>query len=164
LIREFSIREYLKNYDLIGTLQHDRDGKELDYIWIGSTFMNLKKLPNPNKLNFDITFVNNTFLDSGGSTYYYLKDNPKARIKKCVRVPVSALPRNDVQKLKQLGFNNNDISFLIETLTCKFEEQSFLSIEYHLDNHFLHYGWSRYHDGTDSKSIMFKKFLDSILS
>ena len=164
LIKEFSIRESLKKYDFIGAIQTDRKGKGLEYIWIGLSFFNIKKIPNPQTLNFDLNFINNTFLDSGGSTYYYLRDNPNLKLKKYYRKPITSLPRNDEQKLKQSGFTNNEIRFLKNSLDCQLKETSFLSVELHLDNHFLHYSWSRNSDGSDCKSKLFQDFFSNILS
>ncbi|MFA6491217.1 MAG: hypothetical protein WCW33_00095 [Candidatus Babeliales bacterium] len=166
LIRAFSIREYLYNHDLIGTLQSDRRDNGLTYIWIGLSFFNLNKLPNPKTFNFDLTFVNEAFLDSGGSTYWYLKDNPYARVKTYKRVPLSALPREDGGKLRKLGFSQKEISFLEKTLSCPAcnHEFSYLAVEFHIDNHFLHYAMGRKSTDSDAKSILFKKFLSDILT
>ncbi|MFA5306189.1 MAG: hypothetical protein WC365_01950 [Candidatus Babeliales bacterium] len=165
LIRDFSIREYMQDHDLIGTVQHDRKNKGLEYIWIGLSFFNLKKLPNPMALNFDLTYANGTLLDSGGNTYWYLKDNPKVRVKKYSRIPLSALPRESSERLHELGFSQKKISFLIKTLSCPEcnHEEPFLAVEFHIDHHFLHFASGRYSQPSDDKSILFKDFLDDIL-
>ena len=164
LIKEFSIREYLKNYDFIGSIQTDREGKGLEYIWIGLTFLNIKNLPNVKDLNFDLTFINGTFLDSGGSTYYYLKNNHRIRIKKYFRTPISMVPIGDEQQLKNLGFTTKEISFLNKTLNCQLSKHPFVSEEFHLDNHFLHYSWSRNADSSDCKAKLFQDFFNDILN
>jgi hypothetical protein len=166
LIRDFSIRKHLQNHDLIGTLQYTCNGKGPDYIWIGLSFFNLNKLPNPRTLNFDLTFVDGILLDSGGSTYWYLKDNPNARVKKYQRIPLSALPRNDGGKLRKLGFSQKEIAFLEKTLSCPAcnHERPFLAVEFHLDNHFLHFASGRYSKSSDAKSILFRNFFNDILT
>jgi hypothetical protein len=167
LIRDFSIREYLKKHDLIGTLQYTCDGKGPDYIWIGLSFFNLNKLPSPRTLNFDLTYVDEILLDSGGSTYWYLKDNPSARAKKYQRIPLSALPREDGEKLRQLGFSQKEISFLERTLSCpacNFEIPNHIAVDFHMDNHFLHFAQGRLSKPSDAKSILFKNFLNDILT
>jgi hypothetical protein len=166
LIKEFSLREYLSNYDFIGAVQTDREAKGIEYIWIGAAFFNVKKLPNIKTLSFDLTFVNETWLDSGGRTYYYLKNNPDIRIKKYYRQPITDLPRNDKQKLKKLGFSQKEIRFFKRSLDCSFDSTPFLTTEFHIDNHFLHYANSRSKNKSyqKAKTKLFNDFFNDILS
>jgi hypothetical protein len=78
LIKEFSIRNYLKDFDLAGL---DQIRGSINYLWIGLVFLNMATMPNKNTLNFNCGAVENTQTDSGGYTYYYLKNNPNARTK-----------------------------------------------------------------------------------
>ena len=164
LIKDFSIREYLKDYDFIGSMRGDRENKGLEYVWIGLCFFNIKKLPNAKTLNFDLTFVDGTLLDSGGSTYYYLKNNPNVRLKKYYKTPISKLPRDDEEKLKQLGFGNNEIDFLKKSLKLTLPKDDYLLTEFHMDNHFLHYAWSSVSGNSDYKATLFKDFFNKILN
>lgn len=113
LTREFSVRAALNEYDLIGAIQTDRDGLGIEYLWIGLCFFNIKKLSNKKTLCFDLTYLNNKiFLDSGGSTYYYLHNNPDVPVKKYNRMPLGTLPRHDTTQLELMGFSQKEIRFL----------------------------------------------------
>lgn len=78
LIREFSIKKYMKNYDLAGQWQI-RDN--INYLWIGLVFLNMATMPNKNTINFGLGKIENSQTDSGGYTHYYLKNNPNARVR-----------------------------------------------------------------------------------
>lgn len=78
LIKEFSIRDYMKGYDIAG-LHQSRE--HVNYLWIGLAFLDMKTLDNKQTLRFDCGIVDNIITDSGGFTYYYLKNNPTMKIK-----------------------------------------------------------------------------------
>lgn len=80
LIKEFSIRDYLKGYDLFGVHQK-RD--HIDYLWIGLVFLNMGTMPQKNTINFGCGAIGNTVVDAGGFSHYYLKNNPEARVAYC---------------------------------------------------------------------------------
>ncbi len=78
LVREFSIKEYMKDYDLAGQWQ-SRDN--IEYLWIGLVFLNMATMPNKNTINFGLGRIENSQTDSGGYSYFYLKNNPSVRVK-----------------------------------------------------------------------------------
>lgn len=162
LIREFSIRDQLKNYDLVGAIQTDRDDRGYEYIWIGLSFFDPTKLPNKRMLNFDLTWIDNVFLDSGGSTYYYLQNNPKVPIQKYYRLPIDTLPREDEEKLRNRGFTPQEICFLKQMAYYE-PEHPFVSTEFHLDKHFIHYAFSRTSSTSQKKAQIFQDFFNGIL-
>lgn len=163
LTRNFSIREALKDKDIISAVQTDRDGLRIEFLWIGLCFINIKNLPHKETLCFDLHFHNDKiFLDSGGSTYYYLNNNPTVIVKKYYRLPIASLPRNDKEKLEALGFNQEEVCFL-QNMSSHQEESAFVSLEFHFDKHFLHFSFSRYNGSTDQKSKACKTFLTKIL-
>lgn len=164
LTREFSLREALKNNNVIGAVQTDRDGIGIEYMWIGLCFFNIKNLPNKETLSFDLHFHNDRiFLDSGGSSYYYLKNNPEVSVKKYYRLPIASLPRNDKAQLESMGFFPKEVSFL-QNMADYVAENRFVSVEYHIDNHFIHFSWSRSSETTDNKSKLFENYLNDILA
>lgn len=77
LVKEFSIRDYMQNLDLAGYL---RTRETVKYLWIGLVFLNMATMPNKKTINFNCGYVENTLVDSGGYTYYYLRDNPQAKV------------------------------------------------------------------------------------
>lgn len=104
LVKDFSIRKYLKGYHLAGFHRPCKDfdcghncEKEhpnysgIEHIWIGLVFIDMAHLPHKEILNFNCGKVwceNNITmnLDSGGYTYYYMKYVPTAKIKKIERI------------------------------------------------------------------------------
>lgn len=138
-------------------------GAGIEYIWIGLSFFNIKNLPNRKTLCFDLHYHNNKiFLDSGGSSYYYIQNNPKVPVKKYYRRGIVSLPRNDKAQLEAIGFSPKEVCFL-QSMAEYQAESSVYAMEYHMDYHFIHFSWSIYYDGTDNKSKLFKKYLSDIL-
>lgn len=78
LVREFSIKEYMKDYDLAGQWQAREN---IHYLWIGLVFLNMATMPNKNTIDFGLGRIENSQTDSGGYTHFYLKNNPSARVK-----------------------------------------------------------------------------------
>lgn len=80
LIRSFSIVDYLKDYDVSAVAQWRGANGKIKYLWNGIMFFNMRTLPNKLSLNFNCGSIMGNHTDTGGFTYYYLKDNPNARI------------------------------------------------------------------------------------
>ncbi len=80
LIKEFSIEDYMKDYDLSAVAQWRGSMGAIKYIWNGIMFFNMETLPNKQTLNFNCGSINGNHTDTGGFTYYYLKENPNIRI------------------------------------------------------------------------------------
>lgn len=78
LIKDFSLEEYLKGYDISG-LSQIYGGKK--YMWIGIVFLDMRTLPNKKTLRFDCGRVDGTWLDAGGYSHTYLKNNPEAKVR-----------------------------------------------------------------------------------
>jgi hypothetical protein len=163
LIRDFSIRDAMKDYDFLCSLQSDVHGKGVRYIWIGLFFVDLHKIPNPRSLNFDIACINGVFLDSGGSTYNYLKANPSLRIKKSKIVPLLSLCRTAQEKLIELGYSEDETYLLTQLGKIPLDKRHILLPEFHFETHFLHQSQSRYSGKTDPISNLFRNFLNRIL-
>jgi glycosyltransferase involved in cell wall biosynthesis len=80
LIRDFSIERYLEGYDLSAVGQWRGPMGCIHYLWNGIMFFNMNTLLNKRTINFNCGSVHGNLTDTGGYTYYYLKDNPQAKI------------------------------------------------------------------------------------
>lgn len=144
LIRPLNITELMKDCDIRAVM---RGAEKIDYIWPGFSIFNMNKLPNKKTLNFNFGLIDGKRVDSGGYTYFYLKDNPSVKIKivdelwsyqlfcqdRFVPAHVLNIDTPYDQQIKQLlllGFNDKEIKFL---------QKKPDTIEFLLDKHFLHY-------------------------
>jgi hypothetical protein len=74
-IRPLSIVKLMQNRDIVSVMRHAWDGSpEVTHLWPGLTFLSMNRLPNKEKLNFRVGVINGHIVDSGGQTYYYLKE------------------------------------------------------------------------------------------
>lgn len=163
LIRPFSIRELCNTNDLVGVVREDRAGKGLEYIWIGLAFFNPIKLPDIKSFSFNLTWVNNIFLDSGGSTHLYMKNHPHLIIQKYKPLLITELSKKTSAELQSQGFYPHEIKF-IEQMQFYAAEATYSQAEFNFDGTFLHYSWSRSTGPTSHKSQVFKNFLNTILA
>jgi len=84
LIQPFSIREYLKGYDIAGLWQgrsKDPSSPSVQYLWIGIVFMNMATLPDIQTIDFNCGFVGDVPVDVGGQTYHYLHNHPDVKVR-----------------------------------------------------------------------------------
>ncbi len=155
LVKDFSIRNYLADYDLAGIKQG------IGYLWIGLTFLDMRTMPNRSSLNFNCGRVDNVPVDAGGHTYCYLRDNLAVR----GRYFAQCIVRPDIQNEQLLAehkFNKKDIKFI---MGCPYG----INIEYMLDNNFLHYrggtNWDNksasYHN---NKTLLLNTYMNDLLS
>lgn len=141
LIREFSIRECMENFDIAG-LEAYRE--HVKYLWPGLIFLDMRTMPNKETIRFECAMIDGICTDSGGSTHYYIKNNPEARIKyfdkivypdnffceDCVQNNYSICNHN-VTKMRELSFSDPLITLCT---SCRN-----YSMEIYLQNTFLHY-------------------------
>ena len=121
LVREFSFRNYLNNYDLAGIKQG------MGYLWIGFMILNIPNLPNIATFNVNCGRVNNIPVDAGGHSYHYLHDNPDIKAKYFAQ----SYPRHfNSDELLKKHFDQTAINFILSKPP---------NIEYMLDLCFLHY-------------------------
>lgn len=155
LVKEFSIREYMKGYDLVGIKQG------IGYLWIGLAFLNMGTMPNKRTIDFNCGRIGDKTVDAGGYTYCYLRNNPEARVRyftQCIVQP--SMQNKDL--LCSCNFNEKDINFI---MSCPYG----INIEYMLENHFLHYrggtNWDEkpgsYHH---SKTSLINMYINNLLS
>lgn len=174
LIREFSIREYLKNFDLAGQLVTRYSQHNVYYVWAGIAFLDMRTMPNKNTINFDPAIIENVPTDSGGSTYYYLKQNPEARVKYFDDIIFlddffcdSCKESNQISCAHNIDIMKNlDFSEPLIELTTYCQNYS---IEIYLQNTFLHYRAGSNWTGDSSNFILQKthcvnNFINEILA
>ena len=172
LIKPFSIRETIENYDIFASCQTDYFQRGYEYAWIALCFFKPFNLPNKNDFHFDFVVHNyykdpflgegNWFihLDSGAQTYFYLKDNPSVNYKLLQKTQIHTLVSKNTQELEQLNFNPLEISFIENIKNCRGDE--FVSTEFHFNNAFLHIGRSR--NMSFDETVTYEKFFENILN
>lgn len=80
LIRPFSIGQYLGEDHIAAVGQWRGSMGCIHYLWNGLLFFNMTTLPHKRSLNFNCGSIEGNHTDTGGFTYYYLKENPQARV------------------------------------------------------------------------------------
>lgn len=164
LVKNFSIRQTLRDFDIVGGMQTDRIGKNLKYIWIGLAFFKLNTLPKKEMFNFNISWIDNAFLDAGGNTYNYLKNNPTVTTKMHKGIQVKELANLEKATLIPLNLSLAELEFLHNMKKYyQSNKEYFPPVEYYMNNCFIHYGWSRLTNSSHPKSKVFKEFFDALL-
>lgn len=172
LIREFSISRYLQDGDLAGVAQWRGSEGVVKYLWNGIMFFNMETLPNKNTLNFNCGSILGNHTDTGGYTYYYLRDNPEAKL----RFMVDQLDFTDGEFILN-SYDGEKREFLDEDQAFKKikspEVIAFLSerpddVQFFLDFAILHYRRAGNYHGKShkyhkEKTEQLSRFLESIL-
>lgn len=141
LIKEFSIKEYMQDYDIAGQWQN-RDN--INYLWIGLVFLNMATMPNKTTINFDLGRIENSQTDSGGFTHYYLKNNPTTRVRWFDNIVYLAdLTCNNCKKNKtpicyHLTSTMKELEFSNPLIYLAYLSRNSIS-EVYLKNTFFHY-------------------------
>ncbi len=112
-------------------------------------------------MNFSPMPINDKPLDTGGHLYYYLQNNPLIRVKIYGDTQINQLPK-DYAELKALGFDNITCDFILKS-----DPNDTHCMQFHVDNHFLHYraasNWMHKDDEYHTmKSAYVFKYLDAI--
>ncbi len=110
LVKDFSIREYMKNCDLAGVSQTRPNGVE--YIWNGLAFFDMRTLPNKNLIDFNCGEVNRTPVDVGGQMHHYLKKTPDARVRFMQQDYVANHASKSETELEHMGFSSPMVRFI----------------------------------------------------
>ncbi len=145
LVKPFSIKEFMKNYDLAALAQQRGP---IQYLWIGLAFLNMKTMPNKTTIDFNCGKINGINVDTGGYTHYYLQNNPAAYVHRmnqiytqtfacdaCCQNQYAAACTHNTDILQQCGFNQNWIKFLQSSPTTGYRQAY---MEFLLDQTFLH--------------------------
>lgn len=146
-INDFNFNEYLGENDICAI--HQRR-EHVEHLWNGIVIMKSSKLPDKNNLDFRLGTVEGVRTDTGGKTYYWLKNNPDLKIKW-----IEHTGHLDVSKSEILPAN----------IRADYKpEYCFQFIEHAV----LHYragsNWEkRPKDFVDGKKAYFNKLLDELL-
>ena len=133
LIKQFNIKEYLQNYDLIAWYQdREGNGKKVIYMAPSLVFMDMRTLPNKRTINFEGGNIEGLPCDVGGQMYYYFKNNPTLKMKFYGIESTADLPKNEAT-LKSMGFNQNDIQFVLSL------KKRYAGFDFHGDKNFMHF-------------------------
>ncbi len=164
LVRPFNINEFMKDLDIASVYKGASDDKKsVGYLVPLLTMLNMSKLPDKRTLDFSCGEANGFLLDTGGLTYYYLKNHPNlktywfdefygwqlfcpeeyAKHREDKTTPVT----QQIQKLKSLGFNDKEIKFL---------QKKPSTFSYQFNNNFFHFRGGSNYDNF-SKDFMSKK-------
>ena len=174
LIRPFSIVDELEQWDIISAMRGADNN--VSYLWPGLMIFAMNKLPNKRTMNFNCGMANGAIVDSGGHTYYYLKNNPTIKLQIIYElfgyqlfcpdrfVPEHLIdrttpPEQQTRKLKEMGFNEKEIKFL---------QKKPHTIHFLFNQHFLHYRAGSNYDNQPksfdhNKMELINEFLDDIL-
>ncbi|MBY0110252.1 MAG: hypothetical protein K2X90_04025 [Candidatus Babeliaceae bacterium] len=156
LIKEFSIREYMKNCQLAGIEQKRH---HVDYLWNGIVFFDMPNLPSKKEIDFNCGKVDGIPVDVGGQIYHYLKKHPNLSVKYINQWHTDDFTENHDTLIKN-GLNEKTLSFY----DIKIPNAVFI-----LDSTFLHYqsgtNWNR--NSPEYHRTKFKKleaFINHIIS
>lgn len=157
LVEEFSIREYMKGYDLAGLPQ--TRAQDVLYIWNGLVFFDMRTIPNKSMINFNCGEVNKVPVDVGGQMHHYLKQTPKCRYRFISQDYVTNHASKSEEELKKLLFNDPMITFIQANPPL---------VELYVEHAFIHYrcgtNWDRkpasYHQ---HKTRIFDNLISTIL-
>ena len=198
LINYFSIRKFLAGYDIASFLRKCSDSPRhnckkihpnhptIEYLWIGLIFLDMRTLPNKEIFNVHrepVLLDNHKLinLDSGGYTYYYLRENPQVAIKRIQRINLKEMlckqcikQKNETcshntQSLLELGLSSQIIN-LTQTIPFDMREgQSHRGVELFEGETFFHYkAGSNYTMQSQSfcerKLKIFNDFINTILT
>lgn len=142
LIKEFSIRDAMKNYDIAGVKQGDL----VNYLWIGLVFMDMRSMPNKKTITFNCGNINGVNVDTGGTSHYYLKNNPTLRVNYLDTTYTHLVPQ-DAESLQTLGHSPEFIRFILNDP----------GMQFHCNNTFLHHGAGTNWCGSPSAQLAHKK-------
>lgn len=183
ITRRISIEKYVGNNDIVAVfrgaefLRGPQAGKGgLSYLWPGLCILNMKQLPEKEKLNFNCGWVEGAHTDSGGHTYYYLQAHPELKRRdvteifsyrlfgadRFARLPADTkTPVNEkIAKFKEMGFIEPEINFLLKLPH---------TISFLLDNHILHFRAGTNYDNQSAhyenlKMQQINDFINEVLS
>ncbi len=154
-IRPVSLREYLKDYDIVG-IQKLISTENVDYLWVPFIAFDVRRLPDKDDLKFHVDIIENKLYDTGAHTYHYLRNHPEVRVRKILGYSSTSFYSMPPEEIEKFGFKPHEIEF-IKTLPWP------QCVEIHMDQHFLHFGASSFGlEGHDVKSEHVKNFLNKI--
>lgn len=186
LVKPFSVTEYMQDHHISGFLRYSQftgslqEDTQISYFWPPLIIINMPILPNKIDFNVNVGFVApDRWVDTGGFTYFYMKNNPHLKIKFLNIIGLNAVPNDlhllftlvhspyytqdqckDVNLLRSLKFDDDQINFIT---------QGPINIQYFLNNKFIHYMSASNYDKKSSfwhelKTSLFNNYISKLLS
>lgn len=108
LTKEFSIREYLGEYEISSITRKWTVWPHLDVVPSAELiFFNVPKLPNPKSLIFKPGFISYRYIDTFQFIQFYLNSNPSVKFKEMNEFTLKSLAkRNNTEDLFKMGFSS----------------------------------------------------------
>jgi len=150
LVAEFDLRQYMSGYDIAAVKQvrgHVR------YMWNGLMFFNIPTLPSIDHMNFMCGLIDGVATDVGGFLYYWIRENPHARVR-------------NILHTSHIYSGNNNLACLPQKVLERYNEDYRFEL---YERAFLHYGrgsnWDRmnrlYHR---NKTELTRYFVESAMA
>ena len=156
LVKEFSFRNHVKEYDIAAT----KSGWA-GWLWIGYLVLDMRTLPEKRSFNVNCGQVDDKPVDAGGHTLYYLRNHPTINVKYVSNCHITG-PITDKSHLNRLGCNECDARFLSKV-------PSGINLEYIHQSTFLHYrggtNWDQKSSGYHAhKTSLLQQYVSDLLS
>lgn len=162
-VRPISLRSLIADNDIVGIKKYVVEDK-LDYLWVVFILFNPETIPHKEDLNFHVDLINNKVHDTGSHTYHFLKDHPDAKYFKFQGESSSGFYDWNDKQLKNYGFYSNEIAFIRDLDSLKNFPWP-ITVEFHVNNHFIHLGNSSFGlPGQREKINCVNRFLERTLN
>lgn len=178
LIKDFCVRDFLQGCALAG-LDQERAGYH--YLWNGLVFMDVKRLPEKETLNFNCGELFGVPVDVGGQTYYYMRAHPEVKVRyfdeinlidlRCQACQSEPLHGSAGRIFQRICTHNAPLlerrSF--DPATISFIQQNIYNSQFLVDNSFFHYRSGTNWDGQPShvhaaRTRVLLSYLDALLT
>ena len=186
LVKPFDINEYMSNCDIAGFLRPAIDWTtkahviyDYKHLWPPVMIFNMGTLPNKHTLSLSSGLINqNVWVDSGGGTYTYLKNNPNARLKEFNLLNFNPIPGNVHPNFLQFGDpyytleetkNTNLTKGLgLDDKAADFLKKGPVEVQFFLNGTFFHYmsagNWmNRPSEWHELKSTLIHEYLHNVI-
>lgn len=154
LIKPLSIEKLMQGKDIVSVMRQAwNDNPALEHLWPGLTFLAMNRLPNKETLDFKCGNINGNIVDTGGYTYYYLRDNnlrveslglhsDNPTIWENSKLP----PKDKILSFRKQGFSPTQINWLM-----KYPDPD---VEFFYQGHFIHVKGARLDPEEKVRSIV----------
>lgn len=161
LSRPTSFKKILGTNDIVGIRKEEAG---IEYLWVVFTLFDPRTVPYKEDLKFHLDVINNQLHDTGSHTYHYLANHPDIVCQKFRGESSSGFYHWTDQELQQFGFTANEIALLRDLDSLK-EFPWPITVEFHVNNHFIHLGNSSsiHTPGIPDKLSCVKRFVKTIL-
>jgi len=132
-IRSISLYQLLTDCPIVGIQKFEKPHSSIDYLALPFIALDCRRLPDHQDLKFHLDIIDNELFDGGAHSYYYLKNHPEVKVAKFPQTNQRHFSELPLDELYHLGFRKEEAA-LIKELPWPF------SVEFHMDNHFIHFG------------------------